>query len=363
MIVHASLVVGGAEKMIVYLANLLSNKYRVIFVMLEDKEHNFRLSKNIKIVNLHYDSYMSTRVADMSFLNRFLQLKKIVNELRCIIKSENVDLVVAFKSRESLFSFLATRFINAKLLLSQRGDPYATSKIWNFIYTILYNVCNCVVFQLDAVRKYYMFRKGNSYVIPNPSPIITASYMGGKKKILAAGRFHAIKRHDILIKAFSLVAERYPDYELYIYGANKNRDDEYNNLKLLAEELDVSDKVFLKNAIKDVIVNNLDSEMFVFSSESEGIPNILIEALASGIPCIATDCSPGGAAFLLNNGENGLLVKKNSVSELAAAMIKYITNRELAVQYGKKGKSYMKNFTEDIINEKWLSCISNVLRI
>ena len=153
MIVHASLVVGGAEKMIVYLANLLSNKYRVIFVMLEDKEHNFRLSKNIKIVNLHYDSYMSTRVADMSFLNRFLQLKKIVNELRCIIKSENVDLVVAFKSRESLFSFLATRFINAKLLLSQRGDPYATSKIWNFIYTILYNVCNCVVFQLDAVIK------------------------------------------------------------------------------------------------------------------------------------------------------------------------------------------------------------------
>ena len=149
----------------------------------------------------------------------------------------------------------------------------------------------------------------------------------------------------------------------YIYGANKNRDDEYNNLKLLAEELDVSDKVFLKNAIKDVIVNNLDSEMFVFSSESEGIPNILIEALASGIPCIATDCSPGGAAFLLNNGENGLLVKKNSVSELSAAMIKYITNRELAVQYGKKGKSYMKNFTEDIINEKWLSCISNVLRI
>lgn len=362
MLVHSSLVVGGAEKMIVYLANLLSDKYRVIFVMLENKESNFFLSDNVRIVNLHYDSYMSTRVADMSFCNRFLQLKNIINDLRHIIKNENVDLVVAFKSRETLFSFLATRFIDTKLLLSQRGDPRTTSSVWNLIYTIAYNLCNGVVFQLDAVRKYYMFRSGHSCVIPNPSFEVNIPYTGEKKKILAAGRFCTIKRHDILIKAFAVVVKKYPDYELYLYGANKNRDDEYSNLKALAESLGISDKVFFKDAMKDVIINNLDAEMFVFSSESEGIPNILIEALSSGIPCIATNCSPGGAAFLLNNGENGLLVEKNSVIDLAAAMIKYITNRELAVQYGEKGKLYMKNFTEDIISEKWLNYISKVLK-
>lgn len=78
-----------------------------------------------------------------------------------------------------------------------------------------------------------------------------------------------------------------------------------------------------------------DSKMYVLSSDFEGIPNSLLEAMSIGMPVVSTDCSPGGARLLIENGVNGLLVKTGNSGELASAMEVYFEIRILQISVEK----------------------------
>lgn len=358
LIIHQNLENGGAEKQIVYLTNLLSQVYNVHLVILENKNIVHSVNKNVDFIHLDYDE--SESFLKLGPIKSYKLIRNICGDIKEIIKRKNIDLVIAYKDREVLFSYIVSCFVKVKVLVSQRGDYNNLPLYWQIILKYVYHHCNGVIFQLPSVQKFYSMSDKNSKVIPNPSTLVFSDDIYGayaSKKILSAGRFQDRKRFDLLIKAFSIVNKKYPEYELFIYGDGNER----KNLEALIDELKLSEKIHLPGFIKDVIRNNLDAEMFVFTSDSEGIPNILIEALSAGIPCIATDCLPGGADFLLNHGENGLLINRNSIDALVKSIYMYIENRQQALEYGKKGKRYMENFSEEIVNNKFLSYVNNIL--
>lgn len=358
LVIHQNLENGGAEKQIVYLTNLLSQVYNVYLLILENKNIVHSVNQNVNIIQLDFDESVSFR--QLGFRKSLNLIIRICTDIKEIIKSKNIDLVIAYKDREVLFSYIAACFVDVRVLVSQRADYNNLPLYWKIILKYVYHHCNGVIFQLPQVQKFYGMSNENSRVIPNPSTLVFTSDTYNacvSKKILSAGRFQDRKRFDLLIKAFSIVNKKYPEYELFIYGDGSERE----NLEALIDKLNLSEKVHLPGFMKDVIRNNLDAEMFVFTSDSEGIPNILIEALSSGIPCIATDCLPGGADFLLNHGENGLLINRNSVDDLVKAICMYIENRQQAIEYGKKGKMYMRNFSERIIDKKFLSYVHDVI--
>ena len=88
---------------------------------------------------------------------------------------------------------------------------------------------------------------------------------------------------------------------------------------------------------KDDILNEIkDSKLFVLTSDNEGIPNALAEAMSIGLPCISTDCTPGGARLLIEDGNNGLLVKKGDSIAISNAIISLIENPALCEKLGVK---------------------------
>ncbi len=93
--------------------------------------------------------------------------------------------------------------------------------------------------------------------------------------------------------------------------------------------------------------------MFVLSSDLEGMPNALMEAMAMGIPCISTDCKGGGARFLIQNGINGLLVPVGDADALAGAMIQMLSNEEFAEQCGRNASRIVDRLDPGRIYSEW----------
>lgn len=101
------------------------------------------------------------------------------------------------------------------------------------------------------------------------------------------------KNHALLIKAFATISDRYPDYRLVIYGDGPLR----QQLETLVEDLGMADKVSLPGYTTFVREKMEQASLFVLTSDWEGMPNALIEAMALGVPCISTDCKGGGPDF------------------------------------------------------------------
>ena len=114
-------------------------------------------------------------------------------------------------------------------------------------------------------------------------------------------------------------------------------------------------------------VNNIQNVirkdgMFVLSSNYEGMPNALMEAMALGLPCISTDCPCGGPRFLIKNDFNGILVAMNSVDELAGAMEKIILDQEFANFISKNAHKICNTLNPLKINKKWENYMRQILQ-
>ena len=165
----------------------------------------------------------------------------------------------------------------------------------------------------------------------------------------------------MLIEAFMLVHEKHPDYVLEIYGG-----DSHDGTKELLEESIATHKAdeFIKlMGASDSLERNLtDASVFAFSSDWEGLPNALMEAMALGLPVVATDCPCGGPKTLIEDGENGLLVPIKDPEALAAGINRLIEDPELAEKLGDNARKLADIANTDAICEQWKDYIEELCR-
>ena len=124
-------------------------------------------------------------------------------------------------------------------------------------------------------------------------------------------------------------------------------------MKKQAESYGLSDRVLLKgtsNKIHDLIY---DASLFVLSSDYEGLPNTLLEAMTLGIPSISTDCRPGGAREIISDGEDGLITPVGDRERLAEAMKELIINHDRAMTMASKAAIAMERYRSEIIYSEW----------
>ena len=110
----------------------------------------------------------------------------------------------------------------------------------------------------------------------------------------------------------------------------------------------------------DVVAAFQNALASVLSSDFEGIPNALLESMSLGVPSISTDCSPGGAAMLIRNKENGLLTPRGDAKALAEAMEYVILHPNEAEAMGETGMEVNQLYAEDVISVKWQSFIKTL---
>ena len=150
-----------------------------------------------------------------------------------------------------------------------------------------------------------------------------------------------------------MLAEELSDYNLVIYGEGSLR----KELEAFVESKGLTNRVFLPGA-KSGIQNYIkDASLFVLSSDYEGIPNALIEAMAIGLPCVSTDCSPGGARELILNEKDGFITPCGDAVALRMAMSKILTEKKVASQIGKRAQEVRKRTDRQMIADRWLKLI------
>ena len=211
--------------------------------------------------------------------------------------------------------------------------------------------------QTGAVAAKYKAQKKyirNLFVIPNPVPqsIVERQLLVSKeaqKRLLAIGRFDEGKQFSLLIRVFASIASLHPDWSLRIVGDGPLR----SALQLQISDLGLGDRVQLpglSNAIGDELAK---ADAFVMTSKFEGFPNVLLEAMAFGLPCVAFDC-PSGPREISMDGQVAILVPLNDEPRMVHALHRLMDDEALRLSLGSKAcGSVVERFTLSKILTQW----------
>ena len=218
---------------------------------------------------------------------------------------------------------------------------------------------------MQTVRQQSFLRYGlrqRSVILPNSvNPEFAIDRYEGDRplKICMVGRMDENKNQKMALKAFSQITGDHPGARLILMGDGPVRD----KLMRLSQELGISDKVEFTGVVSDVRDRLYDAYAFLLTSDTEGMPNTLLEAMSLGVACISTDCPCGGPAEVIEDGVNGILVKPGDSDGLAIALEKLISDNELMESLGRAAHETMKDYRPIVVNSRWefyyLSIIEN----
>ena len=275
-------------------------------------------------------------------------------ELSKAVKRYKVDCLIAFLNT-SLRVFIGAAKINhIPIITSLRVEPVFDTFIRKVLKGMLW-CCDGIVFQTQKVRNAFSGRiYRNSIVIHNPimdDSLPFADIDKRDKEIVGIGRLTEQKNFEMLINAF---AELRPSgYVLKIYGDGHLR----NKLSKQIDNLNVSDCVFLMGHVDKVIDSISKADIFVLSSDWEGMPNALMESMAMGLACIATDVASGGCKDLIIDGYNGMLVPVGDKEALKSALQTVIENGAFKKHIMRNATHLKDSHSKAVIIPQWLSFI------
>ncbi|QBI53110.1 glycosyltransferase family 4 protein [Streptomonospora litoralis] len=177
------------------------------------------------------------------------------------------------------------------------------------------------------------------------------------KIALAAGRLGPQKGFDMLIPAFKKVVERHPDWQLRIFGTGKKRDE----LRALIEKHHLYNHVLLMGHTDHMDDELAKSSFYILSSRFEGLPMVVIEAMAHALPVVSFDC-PTGPADVITDGKDGLLVPPKNIDALAEAISKMMADRELRSAMGAEALKTAESYGPQTVHPMWEELFSDLVR-
>ena len=355
---------GGAERVVNNLLNVWVKEYDCYLILI----HNYKfyeIDSKVKIISLDEPK-------ELSGFAKFLRLPILAYKLSKITKEYKFDKIVSFLTRANYINVLSNIFTKHQTIINERAMPslqyqYGLNGIINrFLIKSLYPKADLC---LSNSHGNMMDLKNNFNVtklkdIHNPFDLDVIEKMSKeeieieKKRFtfVTIGRLDHGKNHKLIINAIKDM-----DANLWIIGDGELR----NNLKLKIENLELSDKVILLGKQSNPYKYLNQADCFIFASNHEGFPNVLVEALACGLPVISTDCQSGPREILAPNSdiefqlkdnielaEYGILSPVKNVNKLQEAMNLMINNEDLRKNYQEKAKLRANDFKiEKIIKQ------------
>ncbi len=345
---------GGAEKQLIMLANEMANKGHEVEVVSISKDNEcYGIDKRIKRVFIK-DRYTSLlRVVD-----RFFKLKKT-------IKNSKPDVIINYWFQSLYLTSFMSKKITKKIIYSERGDPGDSeyNGLLGIIRKFAFKRTDGFVFQTKVAMQYFNKTiQSKSIVIHNPIFLKEMNFYDNSiesNKIVTVGRLHNQKNQKFLIEVFNEFLKKHPDYTLEIYGDGELK----KELEQLIASLKLSKSVKLMGTTDNVHKCILRSKMFVLTSEYEGMPNALIEAMALGIPCISSNYNPKDSVFeFINNGENGFVFEKGNKQELLYYMEKICNNSQIVDNISKESRKMLESHSAENIYSQWDNYIKKLVK-
>lgn len=345
----------GGDLFVINLLKSIDREKFEISLLLGNKKGKFvdEIPKNIRIINLNVS-----------------HIRYSVLKLVKYFRAEKPDVFFTFILHANLVS-IVSKFLSgskAKIIISERTtvsrlSEYSAHNIYTkltarfafpFLVKIFYPYADeitCVSkgvaddlakiigssAKIKAIYNYFDFEK----IIRLSKEKINESwfYLNDLPIICAVGRLVKDKDYPTLLNAFSLVSKQTKS-RLIIIGEGRDR----KKLETQAQQLNISDSVYFAGFQKNPYKFMAESDIFVLSSAIEGLPNVLVEAMACGTPVISTDCK-SGPNEVIEDGENGFLVPVGDEKSLAEAILKLLSSQELREKFSNEGKKVLQKFS------------------
>lgn len=351
-----SLESGGAERVVSNLLNDFVDRYDCYLILIHNNIF-YTLDSRVKILNLNEQK-------NLLGIKKFLRLPILAYKLSKLIKEYKFDQVISFLSRSNYINILSNILIKHETIINERAMPSLqyeygiNGKINKILIKTLYpRACLC----LSNSYGNMMDLKNNFNVVKieyihNLFDIETIEELSKKdiefqKKrftFVTVGRLDSGKNHNLIIEAVKDL-----NADLWIIGDGELKE----GLQKYINELNLNDKVYLLGKKENPFSFLSKADCFVFSSNYEGFPNVLVEALACGLPIISTDCQSGPREILaptsnisfqlkdkIEFAEYGILVPIKNVEKLKEAMNLLINDKNLRKDYGEKGNFRANHF-------------------
>ncbi len=333
---------GGAEKVVKNLSSkMIRDGYTVKVILYYERDFFYLLDEGVEIIEIEKNTGTKNVFVNTLWFRKYLIDAKI-------------DMLISFLAVFNILAVIATAYTKIPIIVADRNDPSKVpgNVILRMCRNVVYNFANGVILQSEHNREYFSKRvQKKSKVIYNP--LIIGENAGKaltvkkEKCIVSIGRLIPQKNQKILIKAFVQFQKNHPEYILIIYGEGSER----KMLERYIADNNMEKNVFLPGQKKDVLNEILGAEVFVLSSNYEGMPNALAEAMGVGLPVISTKVS--GATDLIIDGENGLLININDVDELYLALERYAADSELRNKCAKRAAEIIELLSVDKIVKQW----------
>ena len=346
---------GGAEHVVSTLSRKLSDSGHEGLVATQwYSENEYPLGDKVKRINvgLTEEDEKAGRIA-----KAFTRLFK----LRDCVKKENPDLVISFCAKANFRSAFSLFGMKTPLIVSVRNNPVEDYAGHTIATKYMEKKARGCVFQTPDAMSFFSedFQK-RSRIIFNP---LAEEYLNipsdtipkaseRSKTIVNVGRISKQKNQLLLLKAFKKIADKYPDYKIEIYGDFQEKDI-MEDITSYIEKNSLTDRVSVlppTNKLREAIIN---AALFVLSSDFEGMPNSLIEAMAMGIPSISTDCPCGGSRLLMDGEDLGILVPVGDEDALAEAMDRVLSDEELSDKLSQNALKITDKVMPDKICREW----------
>lgn len=344
---------GGAARVMTNLANqFVQDENEVYFVTNFPAEEEYFLEE--RIIRYSLETVESKA-------NPLVKNYKRISLLRNIVKEVSPDIVVSFMHENDVRAYAATRGLKTKLLLSVRNDPAKLykAKIKGKIARFIYGHADAVVFQTEDAKSWFGTIKGKSKVIYNqvaPEFYQVERNVLTCRDIVTTGKFMPQKNHQMLMQAFCMIAGEVEE-NLIIYGDGKLR----GEYETFIQKSNMQERIFIPGNCSNVAETIAENKLFVMSSDYEGMPNSLMEAMAVGMPCISTDCPCGGPKELSGHADSVELVGVGDVNNLAEKMKLMLMSDDYAEKKASLAKQRAEEFKPEIIYCQWKDYISEII--
>lgn len=343
-----SLSSGGAERVVSVLASQLANDgYRIAVIKYFDTMRDYPIDNRVQI--------LCVAEGDEKKYNAIPFIPKI-KRLRKLLKAVDAQYIVPFLPHVSVHSFLAGFGLRVKWIQTTRNAPKISpaSRPFRYLRNVLVAISYRTFVQTESQKSYFpTWLHKKIFVLPNPVSDVMLSTehkpIRQIKKIVSVGRLSKQKNFQMLIQSVANAHKSGKNIELKIYGDGELK----FQLQEYINSLGCEGYCSLCGRSENIASILSESDLFVLSSNYEGMPNALMEAMAVGLPCIATDCETGPAELI--GSECGILVPVGKVDAMTAAICQMIDDPQMANCMGNKAKFFMmKNYSQKVIAKQFV---------
>ena len=369
----------GVERLMSDKMNYMAEQgHEITLVTYEQGTHPmpFALHPSITHIDLNTRFFTLKKYALLRRIIEIIRLQRIFKKkIQCLINDIQPDIIHTTTYSINLIGILLNLKTSAKRTIESQVSYDSILKENDFkgkgiLQTIARKYDTNTFNKLKIFDAFFALTKGDArqwmkyvptvHVIPNPLTSYPKQIKGHNEthhRIICAGRLNYQKGFDLLIEAFSLIADQCPAWHIDIFGSG----DEEQALRKQLSQKGLEQRIFIHPASDHIFDEFQDSDFFVFSSRFEGWGLVLVEAMSCGIPAVSYRCDYG-PEDIITNQKDGLLVTNGNIKELSEKILWMIEHCEERLTMGKEARHTARKFLKEKVIQQWIDVFYSLLK-